>query len=208
LRTGQRVETKAASRRTLLDAAMRILDEEGESALSTTRVARTAGFAQPSFYVHFENMDDLLRALVDEVLDDWRTAVISARRAVRDAPDDRERRRDAFRTPVRQLAAHPRMFRLLLRSRLDTTSPLGDWSRHVFEQHRTELATHLATAGLPHGTAADRRRLNMIADGIMGMTSELVIGHLDGRYRNIEEMIDVLVAFSDGYLALNQGPSS
>lgn len=75
----------------------------------------------------------------------------------------------------------------------------------MFDQLRDQLVADLAAAGFDDRTPADRRRLQMIADGIMGMTAELVLGHLDGRYRNLEEMIDVLLAFSDGYLALSSG---
>ncbi len=206
-RPGQRAETKAHSRRRLLDAALRILDEQGEAALTTTLVTKEAGLAQPSFYVHFDNMDHLLGCLVEEILDHWRAAPIEARRASREAPRDRERFRDTFRTPIAQLSAHPRMFRLLLRSRLDAASPIGAWSRGMFDRLRDQLVDDLAAAGFEHRTPGERRRLQMIADGIMGMTAELAIGHLDGRYTDVEEMIDVLEAFSVGYLALRPSRS-
>lgn len=78
----------------------------------------------------------------------------------------------------------------------------------MFDQLRDQLVADLAAAGFDDRTPAERRRLQMIADGIMGMTAELAVGHLDGRYTDVEEMIDVLEAFSAGYLALHPARSA
>src|SRR5690606_7427064 len=61
-----RSEAKDLTRRRLLRAALEILDKEGEAGLTTVAVAKAAGIAQSSFYVHFKDMQDLLRALADE----------------------------------------------------------------------------------------------------------------------------------------------
>jgi AcrR family transcriptional regulator len=66
--TTSRKEAKAETRQRLLDAALTVLDDEGDSALTTMRVTKLAGIAQSSFYVHFADVDDLLRQLVDDLL--------------------------------------------------------------------------------------------------------------------------------------------
>jgi TetR/AcrR family transcriptional regulator, fatty acid biosynthesis regulator len=192
----QSTENKAQSRQRLICAALDILETEGEAGLSTTRVAKMAGLAQPSFYVHFENMDELLDCLIVEVLDGWRAETGESRRLARAAPGDVERFRDTFRVPIRKLVDGSQLFRIVMRNRFDTSTAIGRWSTEMLTEMRRELTDDLVAGGLPAATAAERRRAEMVADSLSAMTAELVLGHLDGRYPDIEEIVDVLAAMS------------
>lgn len=197
-----RKEGKALTRSRLLDAALAILDEEGEAALTTTEVTRRAGIAQSSFYVHFTDMDDLLHSLITRFAADADRDTRLARRNLRSSPFDAERFRDTFRVPIAHWLAHPQVFRLLLRSRQDRTTPLGEWSRESHVQHRDALLEDLFTGGMPKRTESERRKVEMVADGLIALTDALTLGYLEGRYSDVEEIIDVLVAFSFGYFTL------
>lgn len=201
-RLPSRKELKAVTRRRLLDAALRIIDEEGESGLTTTNVARAGGIAQSSFYVHFSGLDDLLHNLIDELALERRRLTRAARQKARSSPLDAEALRETFRVPIRHSMAHPPLFRLLARSRHDRSSPLGDWSRAVLENSRQALVDDLYAAGMARRTAADRRAAAMVADGVIALTEALTVGHMEGRYPDVEEIIDILVAFSWGYFPL------
>lgn len=62
-----RAEQKEHTRRTIVDAAFRLLSAEQSYAnLSLREVAREAGIAPTSFYRHFKDMDELGLTLVDE----------------------------------------------------------------------------------------------------------------------------------------------
>lgn len=62
-----RVEQKRQTRRKLLNAALNQMGEDRSFAtLSLREVAREAGIAPTSFYRHFQDMDELGLALVDE----------------------------------------------------------------------------------------------------------------------------------------------
>lgn len=50
----------------LVDAAARLLAEEGPAALSTRRLAAAVGTSTMAVYTHFGGMDDLVRAMVRE----------------------------------------------------------------------------------------------------------------------------------------------
>lgn len=196
-----RTASKAATRQRLLDAALEILDEEGDAGLTTVNVTRRAGIAQSSFYVHFSDMDDLLRQLIEEVWRDRGRSSRAARQRYR-SQRERDRARDTFRVPLVEQLAHPDIFRLVLRSRLDPSSPLGEWTRSVLEANRSGLEADLAEQGVPHTTAAEKRKLAMIADGLIALTDALALGHLEGRYPDLEEVVDVLLLFSAGYASL------
>jgi AcrR family transcriptional regulator len=53
-------------RRRLLEAAARLLAEEGPSALSTRRLAKEVGTSTMSVYTYFGGLPDLVRAVVEE----------------------------------------------------------------------------------------------------------------------------------------------
>ena len=198
-----REEAKRRTRQRLLDAALEILDEEGEAGLTTTNVTQRAGIGQSSFYVHFSDMEELLRELIDNL---WKRRAFlqrAARRRSRAAPHDHDLVRHALRVPIADLLEHPEVFRLVLRSRLDRSTALGEWTHSLLETSRRNLIEDLAALGAPTATEQDRRRLEMLADGFIGLTDVLTLGHLEGRYPDIEEIVDVLLLFSRGLLSLS-----
>jgi AcrR family transcriptional regulator len=193
-----RREAKEVTRQRLVRAALRILNERGETDVSASSVAREAGIAQPSFYEHFRSKDELLGALGHELLAVLRSAQREARRVALEAPSDEERVREQFRRPLLMIAANPAWFRLAMRARYLKSSPLGDSSREVNGNARLDLVEELIQRGYPNETRADARKLHMVADGLIAMTEALALGHLSGRYPHIEEIVDVLVTFTVG----------
>ena len=193
-----RKEAKEVTRRRLLRAALEILNEKGETDVSASTVSRAAGIAQPSFYEHFRNKNELLRALGDELFAVMRQALGDVRRSALEAPSDTERMREQFRRPLEVIAANPAWFRLALRSRHLTSSPLGHSSREMIGNTRYDIVEELVQRGYPHDTPADVRRLQMIADGYIALTETLALGHLSGRYPDIDEIVDMLELFTHG----------
>jgi TetR/AcrR family transcriptional regulator, fatty acid biosynthesis regulator len=194
----RREEAKELTRRRLLEAALRLLDERGEAGLSASAVSRAAGIAQSSFYVHFRDKDDLLSALGDEAVLRMRRVLREARRRSREEPTDQERLRATFRLPLQSIAAHPALFRIGLRTRHEPASPVGEAARELLAGYRRDLVEDLTMLGHASSTPADRRRAEMVADGYIALTEALAIGHLDGRYPDIDEIVDVLVVFTLG----------
>lgn len=200
-----REEAKELTRQRLLKAALRILDERGEGALSASAVSRAAGIAQSSFYVHFRDKDDLLAALGDDAVLRMRRMLRDARRRSWEEPTGQERLRATFRIPLERTAAHPEVFRLGLRARHARASPLGEATRELLAGYRRDLFEDLVLLGFPNSTPAERRRVEMIADGYIALTEGLLIGHLEGRYPDIEEIVDALVVFTIGPRTLLPG---
>lgn len=61
-----REERKEATRRAIVAAALKLLDERSFAALSLREVTREAGIVPAAFYRHFESMEALGLALIDE----------------------------------------------------------------------------------------------------------------------------------------------
>jgi AcrR family transcriptional regulator len=61
-----REQRKEATRRAIIAAALKLLDERSFSGLSLREVTREAGIVPAAFYRHFESMDALGLVLIDE----------------------------------------------------------------------------------------------------------------------------------------------
>ena len=108
-----RAEQKLQTRRALLDAALRLSAQRGFSSLSLRAVAREAGIAPTSFYRHFDDMEDLGLALVDEVGTSLRQLVRRARQRVAESGEGSVVR-PSIETFMTFAQANPHLFRLLL----------------------------------------------------------------------------------------------
>lgn len=61
-------------RRSILNAAFAVLSSKGYSGMTTARVARKVGVAEPILYRHFSSKRDILRTLLDEIITRMMTA--------------------------------------------------------------------------------------------------------------------------------------
>jgi TetR/AcrR family transcriptional regulator, fatty acid biosynthesis regulator len=178
--------TKERTRQKLIEATLRVLHEHGPAALTTGRIANAAGLAQPTFYVHFADMEDALTqaaAAVEERL----LAKLREFRAELDVRDPEEGVRSIFRSTVRALVAEPHLTQLYLRHRHDVDSPLGRRFRHGTHRARTELAEDLQGMGVPVGN------LDAHAEAVVGMTLGIIEALLEGRLDNRDDAVEALV---------------
>jgi len=199
-----RKEAKRLTRKRLLEAARGILLSDGEEAISASAVARAAGVANATFYEHFANKQDLLRTLAQELFTRLREELEGPRWDAIHAPTNEEKLRRQFRVPLEVLTANPRLFRLSLGVRYRSSSALGESSLRHHGNTRRDLVQELIDRGYPGSTPLERRRLEMIADTLIAAVEALALGHLSGRYPNLEEVIDILVLITRGTRLVRQ----
>jgi AcrR family transcriptional regulator len=195
-----REESKLITRRRLLDAAVKILGRSGYGALSVSAVAREAGIAQPTFYVHFADKDDLVRTVAQERIETIRVRLREARRnLVRDGSIDALR--ETFRLPLRALLESPELFRLYIQEYYQPGSPFGEQARRHQRELEQDLVDDLLAQNIAAETPADRERMMMMAEGMIALTQTLGFGYIEGRYTDLEAIVDVLAQFALGVLA-------
>ena len=192
-----RREAKAQTRERLLDALLEILHESGPLALTTGRIAERAGVAQPTFYVHFPDLDRAIELAADQV--GVRLLTILRSQSALDAtePQSGGRIRATYATTLDAVAADRRTAELFLRHRRDTFSHFGPRFRSLLAAGRDELTARLARAGAPSPE---------IASGlILGMFVGAVEGTLDGRYTDRAACVDRLVVATRSLLSPSAG---
>lgn len=141
IRAPTRGERKQRTRQALLDAALELLEGQGFSSLSLRQVTRSAGIVPTAFYRHFDDMDQLGLALIDE---SFRTL----RAMIRDARSDPRTYEHVIRSSVeilvRQIKEHQAHFRFIARERFGGVATLRHAIRSEIRLFASELATDLA----------------------------------------------------------------
>ena len=196
-----REEGKLITRRRLVESAAKILAETGYGGLSVSAVARAAGVAQPTFYVHFRDKDDLLRVLAAEKVGALRGQLREARSRV-SAGHGVDAVRETFRLPLQAFVSQPALFRLYQQERWQPGSPIGEQARRLREDLRDDLTEDLISLGLLTITDGDRKQVEMIAEAMIAQTEALASAYLEGRYDDLETIVDVLTRFAVGILGL------
>ncbi len=62
---------KAKTRKAIMNSALRLYSSEGIAGMSMNKVAKGAGIAQPSFYNHFDSLDELQQQLSAQLKDNY-----------------------------------------------------------------------------------------------------------------------------------------
>jgi AcrR family transcriptional regulator len=199
-----RDEAKSITRRRLIEAALRLTSNSGGRKVTASAVAREAGVAQPTFYVHFKDLDDLLQAVAELQIDELRRDFKKARDRIELAAlargDRTDALRDAFRVPLQTILARPVQFRVYVRERLHGDSPLARHCRLIDEELRRDQLEDLRRLDRYTGKGRTDSQLTMLADGLVALTETLGLGLLEGRYADLEHAVDLVVDFASGAL--------
>jgi AcrR family transcriptional regulator len=195
-----RGESKSITRRRLLDAAAKLLGKTGYGELSASAVARAADVAQPTFYVHFRDKDDLLRTLGEEQIGVLRGKLRAARERFFKG-HGLDAVRESFRLPLEVWIENPALLRLYAQELLQPTSPLGELSRQLRAEICGDLAEDLVRFGFRARSKRERERIAMIAEAMLAQTEALAVGLVDGRFQSVETAVDVLTSFATSLLA-------
>ncbi|WP_445255620.1 TetR/AcrR family transcriptional regulator [Nocardioides aurantiacus] len=137
------------TRSRIVDAAARLLGEEGRDAVTTRGVAERAGVQAPAIYRLFGDKDGLLDAVAEHVLATYvaaKAAVVGS--AAADGVDPLEDLRAGWRTQIDFGLANPEVFRLLSDPDRGPRSPAAEagWSVLTARVHRLAEAGRLRVA--------------------------------------------------------------
>jgi AcrR family transcriptional regulator len=172
----------------LVAGTMQVLMNDGATALTTKRITAAAGMSQPSFYVHFSDMDDALCAVADELSGKLRDSMHAARLRIV-ATGTPETIREAYSTAVYGLIDNPLFAQLMIAYRHDATTPLGRRMRDLDREFREDLKADVRRMGITEKVVND---LDVYVELISGMTGAIVEGLLTKRLKDPERSISAL----------------
>lgn len=186
-----RSERKQLTRQALIDGTLDLLADRNFSGLSLRETARAAGIVPTAFYRHFDSLEDLGIALVEESMRPVRAGLRDLRRGTDGGP-----RRDEADALIRRLVAeHPRRLRFLLREQHGGTAEIRRAIDAELRLLTGELAIDLArTAPLARWSAVDIDTVAglYLSAGIDGAADLLAAGDTDSEaYRTAADRLDL-----------------
>ncbi|WP_243058210.1 TetR family transcriptional regulator [Nocardioides sp. SR21] len=169
-----RVEQKERTRRAILDAALELSDESTLAVLSLRQVAKEVGIVPTAFYRHFDSIEALGLALVDESFVSLRTMMRDLRRGDPALSDVVDRSVSVLVAHVHQDRAH---FLFIARERAAGPPAVREAIGHQIELFERELATDLAKLpGTDAWSGEDLRVLSNLIVTAMVSTAEAILG--------------------------------
>jgi AcrR family transcriptional regulator len=185
----QRKEAKERTRQRLLQAIVELLDEEGAAALTTVRITQRAGVAQPTFYVHFTDVEQGVGVAAEEMA----RRIFEMLSSARSRPDgERFTLRTALRSLLEAMLADRRMARIFLGHRRDVRSPFGQRFGEILMGARTLVVEEARRAGAA--------RPEPVAMLVVALFIGALEGLLDGRVAKIDDVLDDLVHAISGMI--------
>jgi AcrR family transcriptional regulator len=168
-----RVERKERTRRAILDAALELSDDSTLAALSLRQVAKQVGIVPTAFYRHFDSIEALGVALVDESFVTLRTMMREIRRGDPSFADVVDRSITILVDHVHQQRAH---FLFIARERAAGPPAVREAIRDQIELFERELATDLARLpGTDAWSGEDLRVLSNLIVTAMVATAEAIL---------------------------------
>jgi AcrR family transcriptional regulator len=172
-RPESRGERKERTRRAILDAALSLCEDSSLVALSLRQVAKEVGIVPTAFYRHFDSIEALGLALVDESFVSLRAMLRDIRRGDPSYADIVDRSISTLVAHVHQQRAH---FLFIARERAAGPPAVREAIRHEIELCERELATDLARLpGTRHWSAEDLRILSNLIVMAMVATAEAIL---------------------------------
>jgi len=180
--TQTRGERKEQTRRAILDAALELADEQTLAALSLRQVARAVGVVPTAFYRHFDSLDDLGLALVEESFVSLRAMMRAVRRGDPAFDEIIDRSLDVLVEHVHAQRGH---FAFIARERAAGPPVVREEIRHQIELFERELATDLARIpGTADWSPEDLQVLaNLIVTSVVATAEQVIHARPDAEDR-------------------------
>lgn len=176
--TETRNERKERTRRAILDAALALCADSSLVALSLRQVAKQVGIVPTAFYRHFDSIEALGLALVDESFESLRALLRDIRRDAPSYADIVDRSVDLLADHVGLERDH---FAFIARERGAGPPQVREAIRHEIELCERELAADLARLpGTEPWSGEDLRVLsNLIVTAMVATAESIIVA--DGR---------------------------
>lgn len=156
--------TTVSTRERLVEAAIRLLGDEGPDAVTTTRLAAEVGIVQSGFYSHFGRVDDIVELAAERIGAGIQALLVDHMAALRaEDPGDVEALTRLYIQSLGKLDQERGFVELFTRHRRDPT-PIGRVLAEIGRQLRTQVADHLELIDVQ---LPDRRDVEFVAELLM-----------------------------------------
>jgi len=156
------------TRDSLVAAALKVLEQDGEARFSTRAVCAIANVSAPTLYHHFGNADGLLSAAMAEAFSQF----LASKMAAAQSPDPQSTLREGWNDYVRFAAARPRLYVAMIGRLLGGAHiPAAEQANGILIQRIRAIADEGRLAVAPQA-AADHVWASANAAALLYVTAE------------------------------------
>lgn len=204
-RRGKQGETRAR----LIQVTIELVRQEGLPALTTSRITKAAGIAQPGFYAHFKNVDELVHVAILQVLEEMRIKIGDSRRRAFARFEEyanvvnMKATRMAYADGLDVFLSDPTFAELYLRYRRDP-SLLGGLMRQAHALVRQDITEDMWRNAQRFGFRPEHYvQVSMWAEQVLALFLSAAEALLDGRYPSRDQVIESLTLSSYAIMVAN-----
>jgi AcrR family transcriptional regulator len=184
--------SRAETRRRLVEAGTELFAGSGLHAVTSAQIARRAGVASGTFYLHFPDKKALFREIVFEALDRLRERQDRAAASAADA-------RAEYRARTAELLRFAEENRDLVRVLFGRDHPAAELGEDVIERVVPDIESRLRER-VAAGAAPTTLHLGAAAQAVAAMTVRVVAWWVEDPTRaSREEVVDTLLRMHPGY---------
>lgn len=204
-----RQASKEQTRQRLIQASHKLLLEKGLAGLSMNQITRKAGIAQPSFYNHYANLNELiidvrkrmaeryltpLQAYFVSIIERWRTLQAAQPRFDREAL--RTLNEDYLSYNFDILLRDIQIFKVVLADYHDRSSPVQGELGKVIDDINLAWCAFLTDMARENQLTIPEDHLRLYVDSLSALSHQLVLGCDQGRYQK-HQAVKVLTQLSE-----------
>ena len=187
---------KERTRRRLLDGVIKVVYRHGLGALTTGRVAKVAGVAQPTFYVHFNSLDEALEQASDWIAGELGPAVTPP--PATEEQDAEEALAEALGACARALTRDRKVAEVFLRNRRDPTSPMGLRWMALTEGLREGIEALVLRVRPDQNPTEARIHAELLVSVVWGLVEAVADGRISDLDRALELALRSVLASIEG----------
>lgn len=187
----KRTEAKLQTRMKLVQACLELLAEGGYDKLTTGKISRRAGIAQPTFYVHFADLEDLLNELAETTMKKIVHKLETTRSQFQANGDLNDITRNAYDVSIDAVKANAVLLKLFVGELHRPNTRIGACSQRLLDTASSSLLSDLKRFGLL--SKGENQQHQLLADTLVMMSLQAGLGLADGRYTDRDAITDQLV---------------
>ncbi len=200
-----RQASKEQTRQRLIQAAHKLLLEKGLAGLSMNQITRKAGIAQPSFYNHYANLNELildvrkhmaarylspLQAHFVEIIERWRALQSFDRNTLRALNEDYL----SYNFDI--LLRDIQIFKVVLADYHDQSSPVQGALGKLIDDINQAWCEFLTKLAQENRLPIEDVHIRLYVDSLSALSHQLVLGCEQGRYHK-QQAVKVLTQLSE-----------
>ena len=199
-----RKDKKELTRERLIDAALSVVLNGGYANFTMRKVTKKAGIAQPSFYSHFDTMDELLSAVFARLRIHYLYPMQNMLLTM--LKEGGEESLPLLFSRMYSLVfdfylSNPELFCLTLVDS-QSGSTVGNRYRKEYNSLRDMWSQFFFDNADVLGGAIEKHQSDMVVDALFGMIDSLLLGYIEKRYSDKDAMVEMLTSFTLHQLSL------